>query len=78
MQYGNHYLPVSLSSIQNDGRTIYTCIASNEAGSAEQHYRINLLGTNLFELKDSRFNWAQFRKEILYYALDRSHTFNSL
>ncbi|UJR25150.1 hypothetical protein I4U23_006509 [Adineta vaga] len=43
LQYGNHYLPVVLSSIQNDGRMIYTCIASNEAGTIEQHYRINRL-----------------------------------
>ena len=25
---------------------IYTCIASNEAGTVEQHYRINRLGMN--------------------------------
>ncbi|CAF2894680.1 unnamed protein product [Rotaria sp. Silwood2] len=50
LQYGNHYLPVVLASIQNAMRIFYTCIASNEAGSAEQHYRINLLGT-INELK---------------------------
>ncbi|CAF0756370.1 unnamed protein product [Rotaria sp. Silwood1] len=43
LQYGNNYLSVTLASIQNDIRIFYTCIASNEAGSAEQHYRINLL-----------------------------------
>ncbi|CAF0852080.1 unnamed protein product [Adineta ricciae] len=43
LQHGSHYLPVALSSIQNDGRMIYTCIASNEAGNIEQHYRINRL-----------------------------------
>ncbi|CAF3915835.1 unnamed protein product [Rotaria sp. Silwood2] len=43
LQCGNHYLPVVLASIQNAMRIFYTCIASNEAGSAEQHYRINLL-----------------------------------
>jgi hypothetical protein len=50
LQYGNHYLPVALSSVQNDGQIIYTCIASNEAGNAEQHYRINRLGTTKLDL----------------------------
>ncbi|CAF0772843.1 unnamed protein product [Rotaria sordida] len=43
IQYGHHYLSIVLPSIQNDIRIFYTCIASNEAGTAEQHYRINLL-----------------------------------
>lgn len=30
--------------MQTDGRTVYSCIASNEAGNAEQRYRINILG----------------------------------
>lgn len=30
--------------MQADGRTVYSCIASNEAGNAEQRYRINILG----------------------------------
>ena len=36
--------------MQNDGRLVYTCIASNEAGSAEQHYRINILGKGKNEI----------------------------
>ncbi|CAF1516506.1 unnamed protein product [Adineta steineri] len=44
LQYGNHYLSITLSSIKNNEQIIYTCIASNEAGNVEQHYRINRLG----------------------------------
>ncbi|CAF1357382.1 unnamed protein product [Adineta steineri] len=43
LQYGNHYLSITLSSIKNNEQIIYTCIASNEAGNVEQHYRINRL-----------------------------------
>ncbi|CAF2244305.1 unnamed protein product [Rotaria magnacalcarata] len=43
LQYGNHYLTIVLPPMKNDARIFYTCIASNEVGSAEQHYRINIL-----------------------------------
>ena len=36
--------------MQKAARIIYTCIASNEAGSAEQHYHIRPLGMFLLML----------------------------
>lgn len=49
LHYGSASLPVELMSKNEIDRTAYSCMATNEAGTAEQHYRIKVLGEIFFQ-----------------------------